>query len=124
MGLFGNPKERQLAERIEAALADDVLSDAEQDDLFAFARSLGLDFNQYLNRNPAVRERVVIAGVNAGRFPGAAPPYHVMLRPGEQIYIEGHAALLKSVADRQWQGGYSGFSFRVMKGVRYRVGGT
>ena len=32
---------------------------------------------------------------------------------------------MKEVAIRQWQGGYSGFSFPIGKtGVRYRVGGT
>jgi hypothetical protein len=97
MGLFGNNKEKQLTERVDQALADDILSDQEQDELFEFARSLGLDFNEYLNKHPATRNRVVIAGVNAGRFPGAAPPYHVIVKPGEEVLIEGYASMLKQV---------------------------
>jgi hypothetical protein len=32
---------------------------------------------------------------------------------------------MKEVAIRQWQGGYSGFSFPIGKtGIRYRIGGT
>src|SRR5450759_2546509 len=115
MGLFGNSKEKQLTERVDQALADDILSDEEQDHLFEFARSLGMDFNEYLNKHPAMRDRVVIAGVNAGRFPGAAPPYHILVKTGEEVLIEGHASMLKEVADRAWQGGYSGFSFRITK---------
>ena len=75
MGLFGKSKQEQLTEYADQLLADDILSDQEQDKLFEFARSLGIDFQQYLNQHPAMLERVVIAGVNAGRFPGAAPPF-------------------------------------------------
>jgi hypothetical protein len=97
MGLFGNNKEKQLTERVDQALADDILSDEEQDQLFEFARSLGMDFNEYLNKHPATRDRVVIAGVNAGRFPGAAPPYHILVKPDEEVLIEGYASMLKQV---------------------------
>lgn len=124
MGLFGNSKEKQLTEYADQLLADDILSDQEQDKLFEFARSLGLDFNEYLNHHPAMRDRVVIAGVNAGRFPGAAPPYHILVKPDEKVLIEGYASMLKEVADRAWKGGYSGFSFKIAKGVRYRTGQT
>jgi hypothetical protein len=122
--LFGDSKEKQLTKYIDELLADDILSDEEQDKLFEFARSVGIDLNQYLNQHPAMRDRVVIAGVNAGRFPGAAPPYHILVKPGEEDLIEGYASMLKEVADRAWKGGYSGFSFRVVKGVRYRTGQT
>lgn len=81
-------------------MADDCLSDEEQHQLFEFARSLGLDFNDYLNNHPATLERVVIAGVNAGRFPGAAPPYHIIVKPGEQVLIEGNASMLTQVGTR------------------------
>ena len=109
---------------VDEVLADDILSDEEQDRLFDFARSLDIDLNKYLNQHPATRDRVVIAGVNAGRFPGAAPPYHILVKPGEEVLIEAYASMLKEVADRTWQGGYSGFSFRITKGVRYRTGQT
>jgi hypothetical protein len=93
--VFGNSKDKQLAERVDQALADDRLSDEEEHQLFEFARSLGLDFNEYLNKHPATRDRVVIAGVKASRLPGAAPPYHIIVKPGEEVLIEGYAAMLK-----------------------------
>ena len=111
--MFGDGKEKQLTQRVDQALADDILSDEEQNKLFEFARSLGLDFNQYLNKHPATQDRVVIAGINAGRLPAAMPPYHIMVRPGEEVLVEAPASLLKEVADREWQGGYSGFSFPI-----------
>jgi hypothetical protein len=124
MGLFGNSKEKQLTNYADQLLADDSLTDEEQNKLFAFARSLGIDLNQYLNQHPATQDRVVIAGINAGRLPGAKPPYHIMVKPGEEVLVEAYASMLKEVADRAWQGGYSGVSFRVARGVRYRTGGT
>jgi len=122
--LFGDSKEKQLTEHIDQVLADDILSDDDQDKLFEFARSLGIDLNTYLNQHPATQDRVVIAGVNAGRFPGAAPPYHILVKPDEKVLVEAPVSMLKEVADRAWQGGFSGFSFPITRGVRYRVGQT
>lgn len=123
MGLFGDRQEKQLAEHLDKALAGDALSDDDQQELFGFARSLGIDLNAYLNKHPDVQDRLVIAGINTGRLPGAKPPYHILVKPGEEVLLEAPASMLKEVADRQWQGGYSGFSFRIAKGVRYRIGG-
>jgi hypothetical protein len=122
--LFGNNKEKQLTEYADELLADDILSDDDQHNLFELARSLGLDFNEYLNKHPATQDRVIIAGVNAGRFPGAVPPYHILVKPNEEVLVEAPASILKEVADRAWKGGYSGFSFPINRGVRYRVGQT
>jgi hypothetical protein len=122
--MFGDSKEKQLTAQVDQALADDILSDDEHHKLFEFARSLGLDFNEYLNKHPAMQDRVVIAGINAGQLPGAMPPYHILVKPGEEVLLEAYASMLKEVADRAWQGGSSGFSFRIAKGVRYRTGGT
>src|SRR5712692_8691470 len=54
--LFGDSKEKQLTNYVDQLLADDILSDDEQDKLFEFARSLGIDLNQYLNRHPATQD--------------------------------------------------------------------
>jgi hypothetical protein len=124
VSIFGKSKERQLTERVDQALADDILSDDEQDKLFEFARSLGIDFNDYLNKHPATQDRVVIGGINAGRLPGAKPPYHILVKPDEKVLVEAPVSMLKEVADRAWQGGFSGFSFPITRGVRYRVGQT
>jgi hypothetical protein len=122
--LFGDSKEKQLTAHVDQALADDILSDDEQDKLFEFARSLGIDFNEYMNKHPDTQDRVIIAGINAGRLPGAKPPYHILVKPGEEVLLEAYASMLKEVADRAWQGGWSGFSVPITRGVRYRVGQT
>ncbi|PYQ63335.1 MAG: hypothetical protein DMF54_17040 [Acidobacteria bacterium] len=119
--MFANRKELLLTERANKVLTDDILTKDEEQQLLEFAESLGVDD---LNQYPAILHRLVIANANAGRFPKAAPPLHVICKPGEVVYVESQASLLKEVADRQWQGGSSGFSFRIAKGVRYRTGST
>jgi hypothetical protein len=48
------------------------------------------------------------------------------LKRDERVfYVLTGAGLMETRAGpRHWQGGYSGFSFRVTKGIRYHVGGT
>jgi hypothetical protein len=118
--MFGDSKEKQLTKYADNLLADGVLTEEEQHQFMVFAQSLGVNLNQY----PAILNRIVIANANAGRFPSAAPPFHIMLKAGEEIYLETYASLLKEVADRAWKGGSSGVSFRVAKGVRLRTGQT
>ena len=118
--MFTNRNELRLTQYANKILADDVLTKDEEKEFYEFVESLGVNLNQY----PAVLSRIVIASANAGRFPTAAPPVHIMSKPGEDVYLESHSSLLKEVADRQWQGASEGFSFRIAKGVRYRTGNT
>jgi ribosomal protein L21E len=47
------------------------------------------------------------------------------VKKGEMVHIECAASLMKEVAIRQYQGGYSGFSIPLGKtGIRYKVGGS
>lgn len=48
----------------------------------------------------------------------------VISLPGERFFLSSDAVLFAEHAFRQWQGGMQGVSFRVMRGVYYRVGGT
>lgn len=43
---------------------------------------------------------------------------------GERFFLTSDAVLFAEHTFRQWQGGMQGVSFRVMRGVYYRVGGT
>jgi hypothetical protein len=46
------------------------------------------------------------------------------LKRGEVLHLAGTAQLLKEVIQREYQAGSRGVSFRVMKGLSYRVGTT
>jgi hypothetical protein len=67
--------------------------------------------------------RLFVARANAGRLPMLTTA-RIILRRNEVAHMDANADLMKEVVDREWQGRSSGFSFRIAKGVRYRVGSS
>jgi hypothetical protein len=113
--------EQAFVQYANNALADDHLTADEEDALMGIADAIGLDQEDF-NRH-ALNKRLQIAMLNDGRMPGVETP-SLMPKRGEVVHLEPRAQLLKEVAVREWRGGSSGVSFRVAKGVRYRVGST
>jgi len=66
--------------------------------------------------------RLAVASANAGRLGEVEEPQRILPKRGEIVHLQTESALLKEVAIRQWQGGSSGVSFRIAKGVSYRTG--
>ena len=107
---------------VNAAIQDDFLSDDEEAAMDSTIRILGIDDATKLSVVRPVADRFRIARLNAGRFKSVPTP-SIFLKPNETDFLEVSAQLLKEVVHRQTQGGYSGVSFRIAKGVRYNVGG-
>lgn len=105
----------------EAALADDELSEDEEGALAAVAEAVG--FTQEDFERHGIYTRLQIAKLNNGRLPTVEAP-QLMAKRGEIVHLEASAALMKEVTMREFRAGSQGFSFRVAKGVRYRVGST
>ena len=85
---------------------------------------LSLGWDDLRSQNPELVERIAISGINGGDLPEVTSP-SILAKRGEIVHLEHAANLMKEVAVRQYQGGYSGFSFPVGKtGIRYRVGGS
>jgi hypothetical protein len=110
---------------LAAALADDVLTPEEEMRLLeqgaalfdaAERPALHAIFAEY-------RVRLLIATVNAGRLP-YADPGGIVTKKGERVHVHEAASVLKEVVNREYQAGSRGVSFRIMKGVTYRVGAT
>src|SRR4051794_9864191 len=47
-----------------------------------------------------------------------------MAKRNEVVHAELAAGLMREVVLREWQSGSSGYSFRIAKGISYRVGQT
>ena len=75
-----------------------------------------------MGRHSDIFVRFVVAKVNDGQLATLESP-RLIAKAGEVVHAETSAALMKEVAMRQFQGGSSGVSFRIAKGVRYHVGG-
>lgn len=108
---------------VERLLADDHLTDGETRELARVRESLGIDPAALHARFADLGRRIIIAQANAGTLPTLRST-QLICRRGEVVHAEVAAVLLKETKLREFRGGYSGFSFRVMKGVRYHVGAT
>jgi hypothetical protein len=106
----------------ETVLADDHLTADEETSFAALAQAVGLT-QEDVEKHSDLYLRLQIATLNAGRLPVVSDP-SLIPKKGEVVHLETAAGLLKEVAVREWRGGSQGVSFRVAKGVRYRVGST
>jgi len=105
-------------------LADDVLTETEENRLLLIAENLlGITQEKLECDFRDILFRLFVARVNDGRLP-TMTTQKLILKKNEEAHLEMSAALLKEVAITEYQGGYSGFSFRIVKGVRYHVGGV
>jgi hypothetical protein len=113
--------EQAVVRYAEHVLADDRLSEAEENTLGTLAEAVGFDHADLARH--ALATRLQIARLNDGRLPSVESS-QLIPKPGEIVHLETSAALMKEVSVREWRGGSQGVSFRVAKGVRYRVGAT
>ena len=103
------------------ALADDHLTEDEEDAVAAVAEAMGFEQDDF--ERSGIYTHLQVAKVNDGRLPTVSEP-NLIAKQGEVVHLEASAALLKEVTQREFRAGSQGFSFRVTKGVRYRVGST
>jgi hypothetical protein len=109
---------------MDQALSDEILTKDEETRL-AVVGSLvfGGDEVGYQQALVPYRSPLLIAMVNGGVLPEITPS-PIMLKKGEVLHLVEHAALLKEVIQREFRSGSRGVSFRIMKGVSYRVGAS
>jgi hypothetical protein len=110
-----------LQAAFEHVLDDEIVTEAEEQRLTAVAAALGFGRGDFERAIGDFEERVFIARVNDGRLPVLESP-GLMLKRGESAHLQTEAELMKEVAIRQYKGGSQGVSFRIAKGVSYRVG--
>jgi hypothetical protein len=74
----------------------------------------------------ALRADLQVASTFAGATAADEPQVPLQLHPGERVFsvLESVSLVEPRRQPDRWVGGYSGFSFRLARGVRYHVGGT
>lgn len=108
----------------EEVLADDILTEEEEAKLTGMgSRLLGVTQEKFQGEYGDLLLRLFVARVNDGRLP-TMPTQRIIQKAGEQVHLETNARLLKRVTLTRYEGGYSGFSFRIAKGVSYHTGGA
>lgn len=114
-------KAAYLSRRIQDALVDEVLTQPEETALMRVAQLVYSDPQAISAAFAPFWSQIIVARVNDGRLP-VVEDATLVLKKGEQVHLEEPAELLKEVIHREFQGGSRGVSFRVAKGVTYRVG--
>ncbi len=111
-----------LYETVRQIITDDVMTEAEENHLRHLAAVLGTPLDRLRDQNFELFEEVVVAGINAGRFPSYSDP-PVILTRGETAYASFNVGLIKEIAKREFRAGTSSVSIPLGGHVRYRVGG-
>jgi hypothetical protein len=102
---------------------DDLLSVDEEQRMNHVASALAIEQSTFESTFGDLLPRLFAASASAGRLP-VLPSSRIILRRNEVARMDANADLMKEVVDREWRSGSSGFSFRIAKGVRYRVGSS
>lgn len=109
---------------VKDAIADDFFTQEEHERLSELIAAFRLTPDALAQADRALSHDVGVAEINSGFLPEVRSP-HLIPKAGEIVHVEVPATLMKEVAVRQYQGGYSGFSFPIGRtGIRYRVGGS
>jgi hypothetical protein len=109
---------------VKAAIADDIFTPEEHHRLLSLMSVFGLTPDALASLDRDLSHDVLVAEINSGYLPEVRSP-HLIPKAGEGVHLEVPASLMREGAVREYQGGYSGFSFPIGKtGIRYKVGGA
>jgi hypothetical protein len=108
---------------VARALEDDILSLDEENRLMEISHAFGMTQQEFDAQIAADVPKLILARVNDGRLPEVSNA-QILLKKGERCHFQAPASLLKEVTIREWRSGSSGYSFRIMKGVHYRIGSS
>ncbi len=112
---------KSLLAAFDRALADEVITKEEESRLERLANAFGFTPSDVERAIEGYRAPLFIAQVNDGRLPEFYST-RMMPKKDEVAHLETAAALLKEVQIKEWRGGSRGVSFRIARGVSYRVG--
>jgi hypothetical protein len=128
VSLLPSKEQHSLRSSAFLAYADNVLRDdritvEEEASVRAVAYKLGIEQHEFETEFRDTLRRLAIAKLNDGRLDQLPEP-RLITKRGEVVHAELTASLMKEVAVREWRSGSSGYSFRIAKGLTYRVGQT
>ena len=117
-------KSEIFATAFSVTKADAQVTKDEEQELLSIQKYLGLaDDEIQHNKKELVRLRL-LNEIQQGNMPTMPPITNLVTQKGEKVYWAEPSILAEEkVISRKYQGGSQGMSFRIMKGVSYRVGG-
>lgn len=108
-----------------SAKSDTQVTSAEEQELIGIQKYLGLADSQIGPTKKELARLRLLNEIQMGNMPSIPSVANLVLQKGEKIYWFESATLAEEkVIKRNYRGGSSGVSFRIMKGVSYRVGSS
>jgi hypothetical protein len=106
----------------QVAASDRRITAAEATELERIKGYLGLSESDVASTQRDFHRLRLLAEIQAGNLPATSTP-GLLTQKGEQVHWSEPAQLIEErVVRRRYEGGSSGVSIRIMKGVTYRVG--
>ena len=114
-----------FAAAFAATKSDNTITKEEEQELGAIQKYLGVtDADIQPTKKELARFRL-LNEIQQGNVPVLPRPSNLIMQKDEKTYwVEPAILKEEKVISRQYQGGSSGVSFRIMKGVSYRVGSS
>ncbi len=102
--------------------ADGKITHSEEAELEKVRQLLGIPASELTHTDKEFRRLRLIAEIQNGNLPVAQAPNVVLQREETAHWVEPGEILEERVISRRYKGGSHGLSFRICKGVSYRVG--
>ena len=113
-----------FAAAFSATKADAQVTKDEEQELLSIQKYLGLADDEIQHNKKELARLRLLNEIQQGNMPTMPPITNLVTQKGEKVYWAEPSILAEEkVISRKYQGGSQGMSFRVMKGVSYRVGG-
>jgi len=105
------------------AKEDQQITEEEEKELEEIQKYLGLADDEIQTSKKELARLRLLNEIQKGNLP-TVPVTNLVMEKGEKAYWAEPAILMEvKVINRRYEGGWEGVSFRIMKGVSYRVGG-
>lgn len=113
-----------FAVAFSATKADAQVTKDEEQELLSIQKYLGLADDEIQHNKKELARLRLLNEIQQGNLPTMPSITNLVTQKGEKVYWAEPSILAEEkVIKRTYQGGSQGVSFRVMKGVSYRVGG-
>lgn len=105
------------------AKADEKITKEEEEELFKIQKYLGIEDIEIESNKKELHRLRVLDEIQKGNVPQIAIQNVIMQKTEKAYWSEPASLVEEKVISSHYEGGSQGMSFRIMKGVSYRVGG-
>lgn len=120
---FEKLKKSLFSLALSAVSEDKVLTKEEDAELLNIQKYLAISDGDILDEKKEIEKLKLITKIKEGNIPPIETNNIILQNKEIAYWVEQVKLIEEKIIDRRYQGGSSGMSFRVMKGVRYHVGG-